>query len=85
MTPASAINRALSSLKPGDTYTLPDGDILGNIVLPRGLSGSKGKFITIRGGKDTRIIATDKSKAALNWDCTSSGTWTRRPSSDGSR
>lgn len=65
MTPASAINRALSSLKPGDTYTLPDGDILGNIVLPRGLSGSKGKFITIRGGKATRIIATDKSKAAI--------------------
>jgi hypothetical protein len=65
MTPASAINRAIASLKPGDTYTLPDGDILGNIVLPRGLSGSKGKFITIRGGKDTRIIATDKSKAAI--------------------
>ena len=65
MTPASAINRALSSLKPGDTYTLPDGEILGNIVLPRGLSGSKGKFITIKGGKATRIIATDKSKAAI--------------------
>lgn len=65
MTPASAINRAIASLKPGDTYTLPDGDILGNIVLPRGLSGSKGKFITIRGGKNTRIIAKDNSKAAF--------------------
>lgn len=65
MTPASAINRAIASLKPGDTYTLPDGDILGNIALPRGLSGSKGKFITIKGGKNTRIIATDKSKAAI--------------------
>jgi hypothetical protein len=65
MTPASAINRAIASLKPGDTYTLPDGDILGNIVLPRGLSGSKGKFITIRGAGNTRIIATDKSKAAI--------------------
>ena len=61
MTPASAINRALSSLKPGDTYTLPDGDIIGNSILPRGLSGSKGKFITIRGAGNTRIIATDKS------------------------
>ena len=65
MTPASAINRAIASLKPGDTYTLPDGDILGNITLPRGLSGSKGKFITIKGGKATRIIATDNSKAAI--------------------
>ena len=65
MTPASAINRAIASLKPGDTYTLPDGDIIGNIILPRGLSGSKGKFITISGGKNTRIIATDKSKAAI--------------------
>ena len=65
MTPASAINRAIASLKPGDTYTLPDGDIIGNIALPRGLSGSKGKFITIKGGKNTRIIATDKSKAAI--------------------
>ena len=64
MTPAT-IGRALTSLRPSDTYTLPDGDILGNIVLPRGLSGSKGKFITIRGGKNTRIIATDNSKAAI--------------------
>lgn len=65
MTPATSLTKALAALKPGDTYTLPDGDILGNIVLPRGLSGSKGKFITIRGGKNTRIIATDKSKAAI--------------------
>lgn len=61
----AAINRSLASLKPGDTYTLPDGDIIGNITLPRGLSGSKGKFITIRGGKNTRIIATGNSKAAI--------------------
>lgn len=65
MTPASAINRAIASLKPGDTYTLPDGDILGNIILPRGLSGSKGKFITIRGAGNTRIIAKDNSRAAF--------------------
>lgn len=65
MTPAASLTKALAALKPGDTYALPDGDIIGNIVLPRGLSGSKGKFITIRGGKDTRIIATDKSKAAF--------------------
>lgn len=63
--PMIAISRALSSLKPGDTYTLPDGDIIGNIILPRGLSGAKGKFITIKGGKATRIIATDNSKAAI--------------------
>lgn len=61
----AAINRALASLKPGDTYTLPDGEIMGNIILPRGLSGAKGNFITIKGGKDTRIIATDNSKAAI--------------------
>lgn len=61
----ATIGRALASLRPSDIYTLPDGDIPGNIVLPRGLSGSKGKFITIRGGKNTRIIATDKSKAAI--------------------
>lgn len=52
-------------LKPGDTYTLPDGDIVGNITLPRGLSGAKGKFITIRGTPNTRIIATDNSLAAI--------------------
>ena len=65
MTPAASLTKALAALKPGDTYTLPDGDIIGNIVLPRGLSGSKGKFITIRGAGNTRIIATDKSKAAI--------------------
>ena len=65
MTPATSLTKALAALKPGDTYTLPDGDIIGNIVLPRGLSGSKGKFITIRGGKNTRIKAKDDRKAAI--------------------
>lgn len=62
---AASLNRTLASLKPGDTYTLPDGDIVGNITLPRGLSGAKGKFITIRGTPNTRIIATDNSLAAI--------------------
>lgn len=62
---AASLNRALVALKPGDTYTLPDGDILGNVTLPRGLSGSNGRFITIRGLPGTRIIATDKGKPAL--------------------
>lgn len=65
MTPAASLTNALSALKPGDTYTLPDGDIIGNIVLPRGLSGSKGKFITIRGQPNTHIIAKDNSRAAI--------------------
>ncbi|MFQ3894625.1 hypothetical protein [Sphingobium sp. R-7] len=65
MTPATSLTKALAALKPGDTYTLPDGDIVGNITLPRGLSGSKGKPITIRGGMRTRIIATDKAKPAF--------------------
>jgi len=65
MTPASAVNRALERLKPGDVYILPAGDIIGNVSLPRGLSGSKGKFITIKGGKDTRIKAKDDRKAAI--------------------
>jgi hypothetical protein len=73
MTPASAINRAIASLKPGDTYTLPDGDILGNIVLPRGLSGSKGKFITIRGAGNTassrRTRAVRRSAVAASNGC----------------
>lgn len=65
MTIAASLTKALAALKPGDTYTLPDGDIIGNIVLPRGLSGSKGKFITIRGRMRTRIIATDMGKPAF--------------------
>lgn len=64
MTP-TAIERALAALKPGDTYTLPDGDIVGNITIPRGLSGSKGKFITIKGQPNTHIIAKDNSRAAI--------------------
>ncbi len=65
MTPAATVQRALSALKPGDVYTLPDGDIMGNVALPRGLSGSKGRFITIRGMNSTRIIANDNSRSAL--------------------
>lgn len=65
MISAASLTRALSALKPGDTYTLPDGDILGNVTLPRALSGTKGKPITIRGGIATRIIATDMGKPAL--------------------
>lgn len=65
MTPAAAINRALSSLKPGETFALPDGDVIGNIVLPRGLSGATGKPINIQGGVATRIIATDMGKPAI--------------------
>lgn len=65
MTPAASLNRALAALKPGITYTLPDGDIIGNIMLPRGLSGAPGSPIIIRGLPNTRIIATDKRKAAI--------------------
>lgn len=65
MTPAATVQRALSALKPGDVYTLPDGDIVGNIALPRGISGSKGKFITIRGGENTHILANDNSRSAF--------------------
>ncbi|WP_017182290.1 hypothetical protein [Sphingobium xenophagum] len=62
---ASSLIRELAALKPGDTFVLPAGDIIGNISLPRGLSGAKGKFITIGGLPSTRIIATDKGKAAF--------------------
>lgn len=65
MTPAATVNRALEKLKPGDVYILPSGDIVGNIMLPRGLSGVRDRFITIAGLPDTRILATDNSKAAF--------------------
>lgn len=65
MISASSIYRELSTLKPGDTYTLPNTDILGNLPLPRALSGTKGKFITIRGLPNTRILANDNSRAAI--------------------
>lgn len=65
MTPAATINRALSSLQPGETFVLPCGDIVGNIVLPRGLSGAKDKPIIIQGDQHTRIIATDMGKPAF--------------------
>ncbi|CCW20143.1 hypothetical protein EBBID32_45140 [Sphingobium indicum BiD32] len=65
MTIAASLSRALAALRPGDTFVLPDGDIIGNIVLPRALSGAKGRPIMIRGGERTRIIAQDNRKAAL--------------------
>jgi hypothetical protein len=65
VTAAASLNRALAALRPGDTFPLPDGDIIGNIVLPRSLSGAQGRPIIIRGGLATRIIATDSGKAAI--------------------
>lgn len=65
VTAAASLNRALAALRPGDTFPLPDGDIIGNIVLPRSLSGAQGRPIIIRGGLATRIFATDNSKAAI--------------------
>lgn len=65
MTAAASLNRALAALRPGDTFLLPDGDIIGNIALPRALSGAKGRPIMIRGGKRTRIVAQDNRKAAF--------------------
>lgn len=62
----ATITAALKRLRPGDTYVLPDGDILGNVHLPRGLSGAKGAVIRIKGGEATRIIATDKTRAAFS-------------------
>lgn len=65
MIKASSLLPDLSRLKPGGTYLLPDCDIEGNLLLPRALSGSPNKFIRIVGQPNTRILATDYSKAAL--------------------
>lgn len=65
MTIAASLSRSLAALRPGDTFILPDGDIIGNIVLPRALSGVKGKPITIRGGKNTRVFGTDGRVATV--------------------
>lgn len=65
MIAAASLIKALAALKPGDTFTLPNEDIVGNIILPRGLSGARGKFITIRGRPKTRIQAQDRTLAAI--------------------
>lgn len=62
---AASLSRPLAALRPGDTFLLPDGDIIGNIVLPRSLSGAKDKPIIIQGNVRSRIIATDMGKPAV--------------------
>lgn len=55
----------LHNAKPGGVVQLPAGTHEGNLVLPRGYGGLPGKPITIRGGRNTVIRATDPTKAAI--------------------